>query len=499
MRGSLTLGTFLFFLTAFLSISSGIIASSDGLTIFHVTQAIVERGEIAVGGENVAPGVGGRRYSPYGIGLSVVAIPLYLLGRFVATFVPEQFQALTVKGSVSLTNAVLSALVCLLLVKTGSLLGYSRRVALQLALAFAFCTFFVVYATKSFLTQPLETLCLIGTLYFLIAFSRASDARMLLYAGCFCGAGIVTKPVFIINFPVFLVYLLAISGKKRRLTNLALFSAPMPAFLGLALWYNYARFGSILNTGYPAANLFSTPLPVGLFGLLLSPGKSLFLYAPIALMGVAAFKAFAKSHKHELWMLLGLFGANVLVIAKLMYWSGEGSWGPRYLTLVLPCLVLPIGALLVTGSTVARRSFLALSLAGLLVQFGGISVYYGTYYRVIGEFPYRRSHSDPLFMHKVHYVPSYSPAWGHLTMAGQNWLRFFTGQRPTVTVGAGGERIPLSAGDIEKLRGTLDLWFAYAYYAGVPFSLCLLGMAGLLAAAGALGWRAYRSTGVPAG
>jgi hypothetical protein len=216
-------------------------------------------------------------------------------------------------------------------------------------------------------------------------------------------------------------------------------------------------------------------------------------------MGVAALRTFARAHTRELWMFLGLFGTNLLVIGKLVFWGGEGSWGPRYLTLVLPCLVLPIGALLATGSVVARRSFLALSLAGLLVQLGGLSIYYGTYYRTVGEFPYRRAFADPLFMYNVRYVPSYSPVWGHLKIAGPNWLRFLSGHRPTITVGSGGERIPLAADDIEKLRDTLDLWFAYAYYAGVPFGLSLLGMASLLAAAGTLGWRAYRSTGVLAG
>jgi hypothetical protein len=100
-------------------------------------------------------------------------------------------------------------------------------------------------------------------------------------------------------------------------------------------------------------------------------------------------------------------------------------------------------------------------------------------------------------MYKIRYVPYYSPVWGHLRMAGPNWLRFLSGRRPTMTVGAGGERIPLSAGDIEKLRDTLDLWFAYAYYAGVPFGLSLLGMASLMGTAGALGWLTYRSTGAP--
>ena len=81
-------------------------------------------------------------------------------------------------------------------------------------------------------------------------------------------------------------------------------------------------------------------------------------------------------------------------------------------------------------------------------------------------------------------------------MAGQNWGRFLRGEKPTLTIRPSKERIPLSEADQEKLRGTLDLWFAYAYYAGAPFGLCLLGMIVLMGASAAMGWRLYRSSGV---
>jgi hypothetical protein len=486
-----TLRVFLFFLTAFLSVSSGIIASSDGVTIFNVTQAIVERGEISVSGDNVSIGVGGKLYSRYGIGLSAVAIPLYLLGKLVSFLIPAQFHSLILKGSVSLTNAIVGGLGCLLLFLTGQTLGYSPRVSFQLAISFAFSTIFTVYATKSFFTQPLETFTLLAAVYFLLKARSESSPRSLGAAGLFAGLGVLTKLAFVVNLPVLIAYVLVISCKGRRARDLAVFSVPVAVLIALALGYNYARFGSILKTGYGVIPTFTTPLLVGLYGLLFSSGKSLFLYAPVAVLGVFSMRAFAKSHKREMWMLLGLFAANLLLIAKYRDWGGEGSWGPRYLTLVLPCLVLPIGTLLASGSIAVRRGFLALSLVGLLVQFGGVSIHYGTYYRAIGEFPYRTEISDPLFMYKAHYIPNYSPAWGHLKMAGQNWGTFLKGEKPTFTIMSGSERIPLSDSDLRKLRETLDLWFAYAYYAGIPFGLCLLGMTSLIGAAIAMGWQLW--------
>ena len=95
-------------------------------------------------------------------------------------------------------------------------------------------------------------------------------------------------------------------------------------------------------------------------------------------------------------------------------------------------------------------------------------------------------------MYKAHYVPSYSPAWGHLKMAVQNWGGFLAGEKPRLTVTSGSDRIPLPDSDRAQLRDTLDFWFAYAYYAGVPFGLCVLGMTSLIGASVIMGRRLYR-------
>jgi hypothetical protein len=482
-----------FFLVAFLSVSSGIIASSDGVTIFNVTEALVERGEIAVKGDNVAEGVGGKLYSRYGIGLSLAAIPFYLLGKAMTLFSPAHLDPLVLKGAVSITNVAIGALACILLFLTALRLGYSQGIAFLLTVAFAFSTFFVVHATKSFLTQPLEALSMLGSIYHLVRSRNDGIPHRLFYAGLFAGVGILTKWFFVINLPILTAYLLITSVRGRRVRDLVFFSIPVGLAFASGLGYNYMRFGSVWQTGYAGTLSFSTPLLVGLYGLLLSSGKSLFLYAPVALLGVASLRPFAREHKREMWLLLGLLLVNLLAVSKHRDWSGEGAWGPRYLTLVLPCLILPIGSLIEGGSRTIKRGFIGLMLLGVLVQFGGLSVYYGTYYRIIGEFPYQREREDPLFLYKVRYIPNYSPVWGQFDMAVRNWKAFVRGEKPVFEIEARDERIPLSETDRNKLSETLDLWFAYAYYAGVPLGLCLTGMVGLTGSAVALGWVAARS------
>lgn len=495
--GKTALRVFVFFLMAFLSVSSGIIASSDGVTIFSVTQAIIEDGDIAVRDGNVTEGADGRMYSRYGIGLSLAAIPFYLLGKAVSAIAPTHLTPLVLKGVVSLTNAVISAIVCVLLFFTTLRFGYSQRVAFQLTIAFAFSTFFIVYATKSFLTQPLETLCLLGAIYCLVTGRRERAPSHSLCAGVFAGVGILTKWFFVINVPVLTAYLWLASTSSRRAKDLLLFAVPVGVMCAAGFWYNFLRFGSIRETGYVGFSAFSTPLFVGLYGLLLTSGKSLFLYAPVTLLGVLSLKSFAEDHKQDMWLLLGLFLINLFPIAKWRDWGGDGAWGPRYLTLVVPCLMLPIASLLEGGSRAAKRGFVTLMILGSLIHVGGVSVYYGTYFRVIGEFPYQREFSDPLFLYKARYIPNYSPAWGQLEMAVRNWNAFVRGEQPILQIARGEERIPLSEDDREKLSDTLDLWFAYAYYAGLPLSLCLGAAISMAAGAIALGWTAGRSSRLP--
>ena len=65
--------------------------TQDGETFFLVTQAIVERGSVAVEPEpggfqtiNAVPGVDGKRYAWYNLGISVLLIPNYIAGKALA-------------------------------------------------------------------------------------------------------------------------------------------------------------------------------------------------------------------------------------------------------------------------------------------------------------------------------------------------------------------------------------------------------------------------------
>lgn len=488
---------FLFSLTAYLLLGSGTIASSDGLTMFTLSESLLDgRLDIPPGG-NGKPGRNGLFYAKADPGQAVIALPLVAAGQLSARLLPPgPWRDLWPAAIASTLNAFAGAaavVVFLFLVRS---LGYSPRTALVLSLGLGFSTSLLPY-TKSFMREPLLLLFLLLSFFELrlCKLRPRENRRRALRAGLWLGAGMLVKATLGLNAPILLAYHAARPGGLRTAGGgravLAFLAGPAAAVVILGL-YNAARFGHPLATGYdPAVDNFSTPLAVGLYGQLLSSGKSIFLYAPLGLAALWGFSGLKRHHRAEAMTAGAILAVNVIFHAKFASWAGEGSWGPRYLVPFLPFLILPAAELFQTDRP-ARQRVAALALAaGLLVQAGGTAIYFGSYMRELGEYPYERTFSDPQFMVRSHFVPNDSPVVGHWRLLLRNGALLWNDERrPHLTPRpevAG--RLPLDESDRDELRYVVDFWFCYLLYAGmrgwvVVVPLMLLG--------GLTGWAAWR-------
>jgi hypothetical protein len=133
--------------------------------------------------------------------------------------------------------------------------------------------------------------------------------------------------------------------------------------------YNWARFGSPLNFGYPEGNL-SVPFFTGLHAMFLSPGRSLFVYSPILLLAIPGAWFFSK---RERWLTIFYLFVVLSYAAIVASWGPLGwglSWGMRLMTPTLPVL----GFLAAPVVDYAWRNKwavlapLALGLAGFAIQ-----------------------------------------------------------------------------------------------------------------------------------
>jgi hypothetical protein len=131
-------------------------------------------------------------------------------------------------------------------------------------------------------------------------------------------------------------------GGRYGLSGLGAFAIPIAVTAVLLVAYNLIRFGSPFDTGYhfDSGEGFTTPIWQGLWGLLFSPYRSLFLHTPLFIASVPAFVPFYRRHRSEAIAIAGLSAALVLMYSAWWMWWGGFAWGPRFLVPLTPFWVL---------------------------------------------------------------------------------------------------------------------------------------------------------------
>jgi hypothetical protein len=477
-------------LCVYLASAGGRIVASDEHTVFRLTQSLVERQSFAVGDGNAERGPDGRLYAKAGLGQALVSVPFYLAGRFTAPLVPARLRDFYLRAATSLAMPFAGAVLALALVLLFLELGLGPRPALSLALVAALGTPLWVYA-KLYLGEILLAACLALELLGVVRWRRDGRPASAGLAAAGFGLAVLTKYAVL---PVAVALWLPALPAWRRWRSALTFVLAAGAGVALALYYNQARTGSPWGSGYgrqASATAFTTPLLVGLYGLLLSSGKGLAWFAPISLLAPAGFVAWWKSDR---WMAAGAaagVAATVLLYAGFEHWAGDGSWGPRYLVPLIPILVAAVAVRLARREAPRRRlwwaAVAALGIAGAAVQAGGVAVYYGAQMREAGDYPYARPLDHPRFMSESHWNPYYSPIQEHWRMLARNLAEHRRGAAPRVGLAgaAAGDslagaatppapaRLGLDERQARALTHGFDVWAAYAVYAGLPAALVL--------------------------
>lgn len=165
------------------------------------------------------------------------------------------------------------------------------------------------------------------------------------------------------------------AGARAR--AIAAFGLGLSVPLAAIAIYDYARFGSVFQTGYAAeVAQWTTPFFEGVTGLLVSPGRGLLWFAPIAVASVAFAPRFARRFPMEAAFSLAALATLVCTYASWYMWEGGWCWGPRFLVPAMPLLLLPVGAWLseTPRHPGARAGFALLAVVSLVVSWSGLFV-----------------------------------------------------------------------------------------------------------------------------
>ncbi|MDQ6863529.1 MAG: hypothetical protein M3044_06870 [Thermoproteota archaeon] len=353
--------------------------------------------------------------------------PTYLLRPLLGPGIAVPFYYAALIFSVSpitvvalFANSFVISLTCVLLFCFSLELYKSKRIAFVLTLIFGVCSFIWPY-NSSLMSEPTTTLCIFASAYFIYMLTKQDDIQNIMLSnnvgltsgtattsvtsknnknkriyfaalgGLFLGLSLISHPSDIVIIPGFLAYFIfSIRRSNDRKILLLLFLIVLGGVLLLAASTNYIRFGSVTRFGYGDAETLSIHRGWhGLIGLLVSPGKGLVFYFPIAILLPLGLRYIYAKNKGVFFICIYTFVAFWLFFGTSLYpntklaesetWSG-GWWGPRYLVPVLPFITLLCGTLLERSK--GKKRYLKLSgviilgVIGFLVNLIGILVWW---------------------------------------------------------------------------------------------------------------------------
>lgn len=450
------LALWLLCVAVYLCFAPGRILYPDDEIVFQTTRAMWERGDLAIEGipkrtgENKgrpdgtfgwAPGVDGRRYGFFGHALSVVALPLYGVGRAAITEAPPKWRYVIRSDHyfmhrraphedwprllVSLTNAFITALAAVLFAQWLVRLDYRPKIAIGVALVYAFGTSAWAYS-GTFLSEPLSTVMLLAALLGITEFHRrradspTTSAAWLWMAGLVAGLSVHAHVLNVLAAPSLLGYAIVPLVRDGTLARhrAAWLGALALGLLGPALlgWTQAMRFGDPWQTGrYDHYGYFVNPLP-GAVGQLVGPGRSLLWYSPALLLALPGWRRALVRHRAVVLTIAGVFLLRWGFVATRSDWWGGWGIGPRYLLPLLPLLLLPLATMLDDpGRTLGRgrRALLAVGIGVCVLVSGHLALHsiFEWMLRLLAETPPSQS-----YLWRSHWDPSASPILGFASL-----------------------------------------------------------------------------------
>ena len=307
-------------------------------------------------------GRGGRLYSWYGIGQSLLMLPADLIATPLAHLPifadygdDPAVRSIVVSYS---TNILLNVLTALIAFRFLRQLRFSINESVLGVLVLLFCTTHLHYTQNMMENNYIMLLTLTG-FAFQYDWLRTGSQRALLIASAALGLNLLTRlttGLDLIAVGVFLLLVLLFERTSAgafwpHLLAYLKIAAPVYAFfLLIDRLYNFYRFGSITTTyvtnfarefrqndpSLPANFPWTTPFHEGALGALFKPEKSIFLFNPLLVLAIALLIILWKSLSPELraYGLASIFMLAVYICfyARYTFWAGDFAWGDRYVS-----------------------------------------------------------------------------------------------------------------------------------------------------------------------
>ena len=312
----------------------------------------------------------GKYYSEISPGFALVSLPFAALGFLIdgnrfsvfghALLMDELFLALT------------SSLAAFFVYKMCRL--YSNPAPSLLAsLTFALATPVWPFATIIFI-QGSSVMFSTASVYLVLRHVKVTrKSRDLLLAGvCLGAAAFVEYMAALFILPLIAYVLIKGRGPKSAASLITAFS------VGPVLWFvtNYLAFSDLLvfpeqlKAGPILAQFDFSQVIIHAGAYLVSPYRGLLIFSPVVILGLFMIYRMMDSTEYsaDAILFLSLFILVLLGYSGWRDWAGGLGYGPRFLILGVPYLVVPISILLSKYGKVSRYAFFLLFIGGVLVE-----------------------------------------------------------------------------------------------------------------------------------
>ncbi|MBI5929649.1 MAG: hypothetical protein HY862_10095 [Chloroflexi bacterium] len=430
MRRTVGLGfaLFAFFMGLYLLTYRGHPVSTDEMILFDMTESVAQRGNLhptlmynvsiltnPTGDPFKTPD---DQYEPI---QPIFATPLFWIAQHSANFGRMHM--------VWFLNIPITALTVVLLYAIGLQRGYSVAVSWLGGFLYGSATLAWVYS-RFFWREPLVTLFLLAcygvALQLQSRWQHNYKALKLIIALILLFlAGFLSKAAIILALPGLLILVLPplpMLFKNRASIQRLSVTAIVAILLILLIFnlnlgsggnrYNLARWQTFLEKpdwGYVGNSLL---------GYQLSSGRSIWLYSPILLLGLGGMLMLWRQGQWRLvvavLLSIFIFSFSYGLSRRALWWGGNG-WGPRYLLLLVPpmmLLVFPTLEYLLNKGCQLRWRLAAglLALVSIGIQILGIAVYQWDYYDLLRDkqiLPWQ----EGLWSIKWSPIPQYLDLW----------------------------------------------------------------------------------------
>ena len=374
-------------LLLFLFFASGHVQTIDVSQSIALAQRVVSRGTLSVVGFPELPGGGavagrdGLLYTTHDIGMTLIFLPIAASEHW--GLLPNSIADLAYTAINPIFGAVLVAVVF----RHAWRLSDNLQAAVWTAFILAGCTYLLPYARISFDAVPTATL-LAASSYLVWRGIETSEPHRILLGGL-CGGAAITVRTDSVIFLALLTCWVAWRLWPTRRRALWRWGAPLVAALALNAWFNWARYGSVLNTGHAddPNTLFRPEVWEGVFGQLISPAKGVVFFAPPVILTIFGWRTMLITHRGFGAALLAGCGVSFLFFASIDNWSGAEAVGPRFMLPVLVLLWPPTAYALTSWDTkqrATRAAIVGLCTVGAVVQIGLASTHHVAVNRMYG-------------------------------------------------------------------------------------------------------------------